>query len=78
MGHDDLTSQIDAVLDGARIGELQTMGPDEVRAIAERLSEIEAKISDDRRSLFERIDTLQAEIVDRYKRGEATVDGLLA
>jgi hypothetical protein len=77
LRHDDLTASIDEVLDGAVIGELPTMGRDQLQAIADRLSAMEAGISDNRRALHERIDKLQAEIVDRYKRGEATPDGLL-
>jgi hypothetical protein len=74
---DDLTAEIDQVLDATRIGELPTMAEDELRTVAQRLTVIEARISDERRSLHERIDKLQAEIVSRYKTGEATVDGLL-
>jgi RsiG-like len=78
LGHDDLTEALDAVLDGDAIGRLPTMSRDELEDIAERLGALEGKISEDRRTLHERIDKLQAEIVDRYKRGEATVEGLLA
>jgi hypothetical protein len=78
LGHGDLTEAIDAVLDGEMIGRLPTMARDELEDIAERLGTLESRISEDRRALHERIDKLQAEIVDRYKRGEATVDGLLA
>ncbi|HXX90515.1 MAG TPA: hypothetical protein VEI83_09870 [Acidimicrobiales bacterium] len=77
MAHGDLTAPIDAVLDGERIGELPSMTRQQLQDIADRLGDIEASISDNRRALHERIDKLQAEIVDRYKRGEATVDGLL-
>ena len=78
MAHEDLTASIDDVLDGAGIAELPTMSRAQLQDLADRLGAVEAGISDDRRSLHERIDKLQAEIVDRYKRGEATVDGLLA
>jgi len=77
MGREDLTASIDKVLDGARIGELPTMGREELQGIADALSEIEAGISDDRRTLHGRIDTLQAEIVKRYKSGEVDPDVLL-
>lgn len=75
---DDLTEEIDAVVDPGRIGELPGMDPAELRAIGERLTEIETRISQQRRSLHERIDTVQAEIVSRYKSGQASPDGLLA
>jgi len=78
MDKDDLTTEIDAILDAGHIGELPTMDEADLRAIAGRLTEIEARISDERRALHERIDKLQAEIVSRYKTGEASVDGLLA
>lgn len=74
----DLTDEIDAVVDPARIGELPRMSPDELQALAEGLTELEARISQQRRSLHERIDAVQAEIVSRYKSGQASPDGLLA
>ena len=78
MDKDDLTAEIDAVLDAGRIAELPTMDDADLRAMAGQLTEIETRISDARRALHERIDKLQAEIVSRYKTGEASVDGLLA
>ena len=78
MDKDDLTAEIDAVLDAGRIAELPTMDDADLRAMAGQLTEIETRISDERRALHERIDKLQAEIVSRYKTGEASVDGLLA
>jgi hypothetical protein len=78
LRHDDLTEHIDKVLDGSRIGELPIMDRSELQQIADDLGAIEAQISDERRSLHERIDKLQGEIVDRYKRGDASPDGLLA
>jgi len=73
-----LTEEIDAVLDAEHIGGLPTMSDDELRELGEKLTAIEKRVSDQRRALHERIDTLQAEIVSRYKRGEASPDGLLA
>ena len=78
MEKDDLTEEIDDVLDAEHIGKLTTMSEAELRTMAERLTAIEQRISDQRRALHERIDALQAEIVSRYKTGEASVDGLLA
>ena len=74
---DDLTEDVDAVLDPGRIGELFSMGPDELQALAARLVELEGRVSADRRALHERIDTVQGEIVSRYKSGQASPDGLL-
>jgi hypothetical protein len=78
LDRDDLTAEIDAVLDADHVGALMTMDPAELRTVGERLSAIEERISHERRALHERIDALQAEIVSRYKTGEASVDGLLA
>jgi hypothetical protein len=78
LDKENLTAEIDAVLDAEHIGTLTTMSPDELRSVGDRLSAIETRISDQRRALHERIDKLQAEIVSRYKTGEASVDGLLA
>ena len=74
---DDLTEDVDAVLDPGRIGELSSMGPDELQALVARLVELEGRVSADRRALHERIDTVQGEIVSRYKSGQASPDGLL-
>ena len=78
LDRDDLTAELDAVLDADQTGALPTMSEAELRAVAEQLTAIEKRISDQRHALHERIDKLQAEIVSRYKTGEASVDGLLA
>jgi hypothetical protein len=78
LDKDDLTEELDAVLDADQTGLLPTMDEAELRAVGERLTVIEKRISDQRHALHERIDKLQAEIVSRYKTGEASVDGLLA
>jgi hypothetical protein len=78
LERDDLTAEIDDVLDADHVAALPEMDQDELRGVAERLNDIETRISHQRRALHERIDTLQAEIVSRYKTGEASVDGLLA
>jgi hypothetical protein len=78
LDRDDLTEELDAVLDADHTATLTTMTEAELRSVGEQLTAIEQRISDQRRALHERIDTLQAEIVGRYKTGEASVDGLLA
>jgi len=78
LDRDDLTDELDAVLDADHTASLTTMGEAELREVGEQLTAIEQRISDQRRALHERIDKLQAEIVSRYKTGEASVDGLLA
>ncbi|MHB8681507.1 MAG: RsiG family protein [Acidimicrobiales bacterium] len=78
MEVEGLTDELDAVFDVRQIGELPSMGEDQLRAIADRLVELEGLISQQRRSLHERIDAVQAEIVSRYKTGQASPDGLLA
>ncbi|MDR3650413.1 MAG: hypothetical protein P4L20_15070 [Acidimicrobiales bacterium] len=78
LDKDDLTEELDAVLDAEHTATLTTMSEAELRSVGEQLTAIEQRISDQRRTLHERIDKLQAEIVSRYKAGEASVDGLLA
>lgn len=78
MEDEELASELDEVLDAGRIGELPTMAEAELRDVAEQLAAMETLISHRRRALHEQIDRLQAEIVNRYKSGEASVDGLLA
>jgi len=78
LDRDDLTQELDGVLDADHTATLTTMSEAELRTVGEQLTAIEQRISDQRRALHERIDTLQAEIVSRYKTGEASVDGLLA
>ena len=78
LDREDLTEELDAVLDADHTATLTTMTEAELRTVGERLTAIEQRISDQRRALHERIDTLQAQIVSRYKTGEASVDGLLA
>jgi hypothetical protein len=78
LDRDDLTEELDAVLDADHTAALTTMSEAELRSVGAQLTAIEQRISDQRRVLHERIDTLQAEIVSRYKTGEASVDGLLA
>jgi|SRR5579863_10066971 len=75
---DDLTEEIDAVLDPGAIGTLPELGHDELAALSTRLMEVEARISTQRKALHERIDAVQAEIVSRYKSGDVSPDGLLA
>lgn len=74
---DDLTAEVDAVADTARLSSLPDMEEAEIRALADALGELERQTSDQRRLLHERLDVLQEEIVRRYKEGEASVDSLL-
>jgi hypothetical protein len=72
-----ITRELDAVLDAKRVGMLNELPEEEVRAIADALGELERKVSDQRNALHERHDALQAEVVRRYRTGEASVDTLL-
>jgi len=78
LDREDLTEELDAVLDADHTAALTTMSEAELRTVGEQLTAIEHRISEQRRALHERIDKLQAEIVSRYKTGNASVDGLLA
>ena len=75
---DELTAQLDEILDAEGVGRLGDLEETALEGIATRLSELEAAVSADRRLLHERIDSLQAEIVRRYKTGSATVEELLS
>jgi hypothetical protein len=77
LERDDLTGEIDAVLDAGGIGRLPAMSEVELRSLSTRLVAVEKHISDERRALHERIDALKAVIVARYKSGEVSPDGLL-
>jgi nickel-type superoxide dismutase maturation protease len=77
LERDDLTEEIDAVLDAGGIGRLPAMSEEELRSLATRLSAVEKHISDERHALHQRIDALKAVIVSRYKSGEVSPDGLL-
>jgi hypothetical protein len=74
---DDLTAEVDAVADPARLSSLPDMSEDDVRALADTLGELERSTSERRRRLLDVLDALQEEIVRRYKEGEASVDSLL-
>lgn len=74
---DDLTTEVDAVLDPAEIGELPAKGEAELQELSARLVVLEERISAQRRELHERMDAVQAEIVNRYKSGQVSPDGLL-
>lgn len=75
---EDLTAEIDAILDPGRIGELPAMEPSALQALSQQLVELEGRISAQRKELHDRIDTVQAEIVRRYKSGDVSPDGLLS
>ncbi len=75
---DDLTADVDAVLDPGDIGGLPARSEAELRQLSSNLVELEERISAQRRELHLRMDTVQAEIVNRYKSGQVSPDGLLA
>ncbi|MDA8267797.1 MAG: aerial mycelium formation protein [Actinomycetota bacterium] len=74
---DDLTVELDQVIDAVQVAELPRMSEAQLRSAAETLGSFEARVSQQRRALHERIDRLQAEIVSRYKSGGASADELL-
>ncbi|MHB1711354.1 MAG: RsiG family protein [Acidimicrobiales bacterium] len=73
-----LTADLDSVMSADDIGRLRDLTSEQLTTMAEGLHEIERRVSSERRGLHHRIDTLQAELVDRYKSGQASVDGLLS
>src|SRR5579864_1480895 len=54
LERDDLTAEIDDVLDADHVAALPEMDQDELRGVAERLNDIETRISHQRRALHER------------------------
>jgi len=75
---DDLTADVDAVLDPGRLADLPGMPPEQLEQLSARLVEVEERVSAQRRELHEKMDAVQAEIVARYKSGQVSPDGLLA
>jgi hypothetical protein len=73
----DVTAELDAIAGVGRLGDLRSLGDQDLSGIAEQLSQLETRVSASRRALHERIDALQDEIVGRYKSGRASVDNLL-
>lgn len=74
---DDLSAEVDAIVEPGRLSSLPSMTDDEIGQIVEPLKAFESAVSAHRRRLHEQIDSLQAELVRRYKSGEASVDSLL-
>src|ERR1700730_6718906 len=62
-GMDDMTAQLDAIVDADRLGSLPDESEVELHKIADALTKLERTVSGQRRALFERIDGLQEEIV---------------
>lgn len=78
MEDDELTAELDQVIDAGQVVALAEMSEEQLRLVADRLAVFEATVSQQRRALHERIDGLQREIVDRYKSGGASADELLS
>lgn len=74
---DELTEEMDAIADGARLAALPDLPDDAIAAMVEELRALERRTSARRRELFARIDAISAELTRRYRTGEASVDALL-
>ncbi len=74
---DEVTSELDALVDRRSLTSLPDLSDDELRDLAERLAEADGTLSRDRGALFDRIDSLAAELTRRYKAGEADVESVL-
>ncbi len=74
---DALTTELDRLVDGARLSNLPAEDGQSLLRIAEGLDSLERSISQQRHKLHRHIDFFQEEIVRRYKTGEASVDSLL-
>lgn len=74
---DELVELLDSVAGPDTLAHLAKLSDYEVQQLMDRLGDLERQLSVARRSLHERIDAVQQEITVRYKRGEATFEGLL-
>lgn len=74
---DVFLSELDKIVDGAKLSDLSGESDADVKSIADQLDEKERGISQQRHQLHRHIDAFQEEIVRRYKSGEASVDTLL-
>ena len=74
---DQLLEPLNAVLAPSQLGQLGSIGDDQLAAAAGQIGQIERDLSDARREIHRRIDRVQDELVGRY-RGGASVDDLLA
>ena len=74
---DDVLTEVDRIIDAARLGSIGKLSDAELSEAADALTELEHRVSRHRRTLHTAIDTLQEEIIRRYKSGEASVDALL-
>jgi hypothetical protein len=74
---DDLTAELDAVVDAQTLGSLDRLDDVALTDLIDRLTALERDVSGRRRALHDIIDALQAELTRRYKTGEASVESLL-
>lgn len=74
---DQLLDRVDNVAGPLTLADIADLPDAEVERISNDLGELERELSGVRRQLHRRIDLLQEEITVRYKRGEATLEGLL-
>ena len=74
---DDVLTEVDHIIDAARLGSIGRLSDAELTEAADALTELEQRVSRHRRVLHTSIDALQEEIIRRYKSGEASVDALL-
>lgn len=75
---DEVTAEVDAVVDPARLAALPTLDAADLGLVTMRLRELEKTVSGRRRVLFDRLDALADELGRRYRDGETTVDTLLS
>ncbi len=67
----------DSAMLGHDIAAVPDLDDETLHTLADGLHALERLVSSERRSLHDRLDTIQTQIVQRYKSGEATVEGLL-
>jgi hypothetical protein len=67
----------DSAMLGHDIAGVPDLDDETLHTLADGLHSLERTVSSERRSLHDRLDAIQSQIVQRYKSGEATVEGLL-
>jgi hypothetical protein len=74
---DELLERVDAAAGPLTMADIASVEDYELEGLSRELGDLERELSGVRRQLHRRIDLLQEEITVRYKRGEATLEGLL-
>jgi hypothetical protein len=67
----------DVAMQNHEISTVPNLETEQLHSLTDSLSALERQVSGERRKLHDLLDRLQAEVVQRYKSGEASIEGLL-